>query len=116
MDRTTARRALFSISGNRVKPASRERMAAGDALHSEHCSPKEAMPAEGFDGIDGAGDNAGCLVSPDTLAKATVLRLDIAEMKDNNDSYNFFAAIDDLVFTGPTLTNVNDFRAIYIAK
>ena len=37
-------------------------------------------------------------------------------MKDNNDSYNFFAAIDDLVVTGPTLTNVNDFRAIHISE
>jgi hydroxypyruvate reductase len=37
-------------------------------------------------------------------------------MKDNNDSYNFFAAINDLVFTGPTLTNVNDFRAIHISE
>ncbi len=68
------------------------------------------------DGIDGAGDNAGSLVSPDTLARATAKNVNANEMKDNNDSYNFFAAIDDLVFTGPTLTNVNDFRAIYIAK
>ncbi len=68
------------------------------------------------DGIDGAGDNAGSLVSPDTLARATARNVNAHEMKDNNDSYNFFDAIDDLVFTGPTLTNVNDFRAIHIAK
>jgi hydroxypyruvate reductase len=68
------------------------------------------------DGIDGAGDNAGSLVSPDTLARATANNVKANEMKDNNDSYNFFAAIDDLIFTGPTLTNVNDFRAILIAK
>jgi len=68
------------------------------------------------DGIDGAGDNAGSFVSPDTLARAIAKNVDANEMKDNNDSYNFFAAIDDLVFTGPTLTNVNDFRAIHIAK
>ncbi len=68
------------------------------------------------DGIDGAGDNAGCLVSPDTLARASVNDVNAHEMKDNNDSYNFFAAIDDLVFTGPTLTNVNDFRAIHISE
>ncbi len=67
------------------------------------------------DGIDGAGDNAGSLVSPDTLARATANNVNANEMKDNNDSYNFFAAIDDLVFTGPTLTNVNDFRAIHIS-
>ncbi len=67
------------------------------------------------DGIDGAGDNAGSLVSPDTLARASVNNVNAREMKDNNDSYNFFAAIDDLVFTGPTLTNVNDFRAVHIS-
>ncbi|MEE8426486.1 MAG: glycerate kinase [Woeseiaceae bacterium] len=68
------------------------------------------------DGIDGTGDNAGSLVSPDTLARASVNDVNAHEMKDNNDSYNFFAAIDDLVFTGPTLTNVNDFRAIHISE
>jgi len=68
------------------------------------------------DGIDGAGDNAGSLVSPDTLARAAANNVNANEMKDNNDSYNFFAAIDDLVFTGPTLTNVNDFRAIHISE
>ncbi len=67
------------------------------------------------DGIDGTGDNAGSLVSPDTLARATANNVNANEMKDNNDSYNFFAAIDDLVFTSPTLTNVNDFRAIHIS-
>ncbi len=68
------------------------------------------------DGIDGAGDNAGSLVSPDTLARATANNVNAHEMKDNNDSYNFFATIDDLVVTGPTLTNVNDFRAIHISE
>ena len=68
------------------------------------------------DGIDGTGDNAGSLVSPDTLARAAASNVNANEMKDNNDSYNFFAAIDDLVFTGPTLTNVNDFRAIHISE
>ena len=68
------------------------------------------------DGIDGAGDNAGSLVSPDTLARAAASNVNANEMKDNNDSYNFFAAINALVFTGPTLTNVNDFRAIHISE
>jgi hydroxypyruvate reductase len=68
------------------------------------------------DGIDGTDDNAGSLVSPDTLARAAVNGVNAHEMKDNNDSYNFFSAIDDLVFTGPTLTNVNDFRAIHISE
>jgi hydroxypyruvate reductase len=66
------------------------------------------------DGIDGAGDNAGCLVLPDTLARASSLSMDALAYQTNNDSYNFFAALDDLVVTGPTRTNVNDFRAILI--
>ncbi len=66
------------------------------------------------DGIDGAGDNAGCLVLPDTLARASSLSMDALAYQANNDSYNFFAALDDLVVTGPTRTNVNDFRAILI--
>ena len=67
------------------------------------------------DGIDGTGDNAGSLVTPDTLARAKTSGIDAHEMKNRNDSYHFFAAIDDLVITGPTLTNVNDLRAIFIA-
>ena len=63
------------------------------------------------DGIDGAGDNAGCLVFPDSLKRSTA---DAAAMQANNDTYAFFAALDDLVITGPTRTNVNDFRAILI--
>ena len=66
------------------------------------------------DGIDGTGDNAGCLVLPDTLARASSLSMDALTYQANNDSYNFFAALDDLVVTGPTRTNVNDFRAILI--
>jgi len=66
------------------------------------------------DGIDGTGDNAGCLVLPDTLARASSLSMDALAYQANNDSYNFFAALDDLVVTGPTRTNVNDFRAILI--
>ena len=66
------------------------------------------------DGIDGTEDNAGGLIGPDTLARAAVLGLDPAAMLDDHDSYGFFAALGDLVITGPTLTNVNDFRAIMI--
>jgi glycerate 2-kinase len=67
------------------------------------------------DGIDGAGDNAGSIVSPDTLARASAAGIDAEEMLDRNDSYVFFATTLDLVVTGPTRTNVNDFRAIYVA-
>jgi hydroxypyruvate reductase len=64
------------------------------------------------DGIDGSQDNAGAMVAPDTLARARRLGLDPAAFLANNDAYGFFAALGDLVITGPTLTNVNDFRAI----
>jgi len=66
------------------------------------------------DGIDGSGNNAGCLVSPDTLKHAFELSMDSYAYQANNDSYHFFAALDELVTTGPTRTNVNDFRAILV--
>ena len=78
--------------------------------------PKIAAIACDTDGIDGAGDNAGCLVLPDTLARASGLSMDALAYQANNDSYNFFAALDDLIVTGPTRTNVNDFRAIVIDR
>ena len=67
------------------------------------------------DGIDGSEDNAGAMIAPDTLARAAALGLDLAAALAGNDVYPFFAALGDLVVTGPTLTNVNDFRAILIA-
>ena len=66
------------------------------------------------DGIDGSEDNAGALLTPDTLARADALGLDAKAHLDNNDGYGFFSALGNLVITGPTLTNVNDFRAILI--
>ena len=66
------------------------------------------------DGIDGSEDNAGAEVTPDTLARAAAAGLDARAMLADNDAYGFFAAIGDLVVTGPTRTNVNDFRAILI--
>ena len=67
------------------------------------------------DGIDGTEDNAGALLSPATLARAQALGLDAKAMLADNDGYSFFKALGDLVITGPTRTNVNDFRAIVIA-
>ena len=67
------------------------------------------------DGIDGSEDNAGALVGPDTLGRAGAVGLDAAARLADNDAYGFFAALGDLVVTGPTLTNVNDFRAILVA-
>ena len=67
------------------------------------------------DGIDGSEDNAGAVVSPDTLARAAAQGLDARAFLERNDSYGFFAALGDLVVTGPTRTNVNDYRAIVVA-
>ena len=66
------------------------------------------------DGIDGAGDNAGAVIGPDILVRARALGLDPSAMLEENDSYAFFKAMDALVVTGPTHTNVNDFRAILL--
>ncbi|HXF16562.1 MAG TPA: glycerate kinase [Burkholderiales bacterium] len=66
------------------------------------------------DGIDGTEDNAGALLTPDTLMRAAAHRLDAKRMLADNDGYSFFSGLGDLVMTGPTLTNVNDFRAILI--
>jgi hydroxypyruvate reductase len=66
------------------------------------------------DGIDGSEDNAGAIVAPDTLARARAAGLDGATMLADNDAYGFFAGLGDLVVTGPTRTNVNDFRAILV--
>ena len=66
------------------------------------------------DGIDGTEDNAGAIVTPDTLVRARERGVDARKHLANNDGYSFFQAIDDLVVSGPTLTNVNDLRAILI--
>jgi glycerate 2-kinase len=66
------------------------------------------------DGIDGSENNAGALLAPDTLARAAARNLDAATLLDNNDAYGFFSALDDLVVTGPTRTNVNDFRVLLV--
>ncbi len=76
--------------------------------------PAIAALACDTDGIDGTGDNAGCFVLPDTLRRAGRQNSDPLAALQDNDSYHFFSAIDDLITTGPTLTNVNDFRAILI--
>lgn len=68
------------------------------------------------DGIDGSEDNAGAMIGPDTLARARNLGLDAAAFLATNDAWGFFAELGDLVVTGPTRTNVNDFRAILIER
>ena len=81
------------------------------ALQAE---PGVHVLAADTDGIDGVEDNAGAIVAPDTLARATAAGLKPADFLDRNDAYNFFAPLGDLVVPGPTFTNVNDFRAVLI--
>jgi len=66
------------------------------------------------DGIDGAEENAGAIVAPDTLSRAAALGLDARRMLANNDGFGFFEALGELVVTGPTRTNVNDYRVILV--
>ena len=68
------------------------------------------------DGVDGSEDNAGAYLAPDSLARAAALGLEAKERLADNDAYSFFQALGDLVVTGPTLTNVNDFRAILVER
>ena len=66
------------------------------------------------DGVDGSEDNAGALISPDTLLRAHARGLDAAGFLAAHDSHGFFAALGDLIVSGPTRTNVNDYRALLI--
>ena len=66
------------------------------------------------DGIDGTEDNAGAFVSPDTLARALSGKMKVDTYLDRNDACGFFRPLGDLLVTGPTHTNVNDFRAMLI--
>lgn len=68
------------------------------------------------DGIDGTEDNAGAQLGPDSLLRASALGLDPAALLADNDAYRLFESLNDLVITGPTRTNVNDFRAILIER
>lgn len=77
-------------------------------------APGIAAIACDTDGIDGTDDNAGAIVYPDSAARALALGLPAREALARNDGYGFFAALGDLVVTGPTLTNVNDFRAVLV--
>ena len=76
-----------------------------DGIHALACDT---------DGIDGSEDNAGALLAPDSLKRAARKKLDAAILLNDNDGYGFFSALGDLVVTGPTRTNVNDYRVILI--
>jgi hydroxypyruvate reductase len=66
------------------------------------------------DGIDGSEDNAGAIIGPDTLERAAAAGVDVVKRLADNDAYAAFAGLGDLIVTGPTRTNVNDFRAILV--
>ena len=85
----------------------------GLALALQGQSGVYALAAD-TDGIDGVEDNAGAFVAPDTLARARAHGMKIDQYLDRNDAYGYFQPLGDLVITGPTHTNVNDFRAILV--
>jgi len=85
----------------------------GLAQALQGCAGVYALAAD-TDGIDGVEDNAGAFVLPDTLARAQSLGLRLTDHLDRNDAYGYFAGLGDLWVTGPTHTNVNDFRAILV--
>ena len=66
------------------------------------------------DGVDGAREVAGAFITPDTLSRARAMGIDPWASLSNNDGHGFFESLKDQIITGPTLTNVNDFRAVYI--
>ena len=66
------------------------------------------------DGVDGAEEVAGAIVTPDTLARAWAKGIRPVDRLTDNDGHGFFEALGDQVITGPTLTNVNDFRAVLV--
>jgi glycerate 2-kinase len=77
-------------------------------------TPRVYALAGDTDGVDGAQEIAGAISTPDTLSRAWELGLNPRKHLDNNDAHTFFGAMGDAVVTGPTLTNVNDFRAVFI--
>ena len=81
-------------------------LAGAEGIHALACDT---------DGIDGSEDNAGATLAPDALKRAAAKKLHADRLLDDNDGYTFFSALDSLVVTGPTRTNVNDYRVILIA-
>ena len=80
-------------------------LAGAEGIHALACDT---------DGIDGSEDNAGAILAPDSLARAGKKKLDAGKLLADNDGYGFFSALGDLVVTGPTRTNVNDYRVILV--
>ena len=97
--------------GGRGGRASEFLLGCALALQGE---PNVWVLAADTDGIDGVESNAGAVVAPDTLARAKALGLSGRDHLDRNDAFTFFERLGDLLVTGPTFTNVNDFRALLI--
>lgn len=120
--RRVGARPLVLLSGGEAQVTVRGRGRGGRntefllalALELQGMPGVHALAAD-TDGIDGSEDNAGALLAPDTLARAAGLGLDAGAFLDDNDAYGFFSVLGDLVMTGPTRTNANDFRAILLA-
>ena len=101
-----------TVRGN-GKGGRNQEFALGLALALKGTNGIHALAAD-TDGIDGVCDAAGAFVAPDTLKRAEAIGLNAAKQQENNDCYPLFDALGDLHRTGPTLTNVNDFRAILV--
>jgi hydroxypyruvate reductase len=97
--------------GGRGGRASEFLLGCAIALQGE---PGVHVLAADTDGIDGVEDNAGAIVTPDTLARGLAQSLKAQDVLDRNDAYHYFEPLGDLVVTGPTFTNVNDFRALLV--
>ncbi|MDH3288346.1 MAG: glycerate kinase [Betaproteobacteria bacterium] len=80
-------------------------LAGTDGIHALACDT---------DGIDGSEDNAGAVLAPDSLKRAEKKKLDAVSLLENNDAYDFFSELGDLIVTSPTRTNVNDYRTILV--
>ena len=101
-----------TINGNgRGGPNTEYALALAIALNGDHRIHAMAIDT---DGIDGSEDNAGAWIKPDTLVRAKAAGLNADHFLSENDSYGFFSGIGDLIVTGPTFTNVNDFRAVLV--
>ncbi|HDO52577.1 MAG TPA: glycerate kinase, partial [Rhizobiales bacterium] len=101
--------------GGKGGPNQEYALALVDALEGAKGICALAADTDGTDGGEGlADDPAGAIVDPSTPQRAAAKGLNPAKFLQNNDSSKFFGALDDLVMTGPTRTNVNDFRVILI--
>ena len=118
--RSGGRRAIISGGETRVKVRGiggrggrNLEYALGLAIALEDAPGIAALAADS-DGIDGSSDAAGAWIGPDTLSRGRALGMNAAAYLAANDAHGFFAALGDLVVTGPTLTNVNDIRVILV--